>query len=648
MMSLSDVVRFSLISGLFAVYQVAAQETPSDSADVKALGDVKTPMTSQTELIPQYYKIPAPRGLIVDRFGEPIAQSRSAFYVAFNLQAFKKSDNLPGAVAALEEITEVSGKVPWAEFDKSSLLQHWQHRAHVPFPLTAPLTVEEAEQARELVERDPRLSFVTRFVREYPMKEVMGHISGYARRMRPFQHGPLSDPEEMFPSTEGVEGLEKSFDELLTGTDGQVSYVYSDDGALVEAVLLDPVLPGNTVVTTLNGAMQRLTYDLLKKNGMPGAIVAMDALSGDILALASYPAFNPNDFTEGISTKDYAKLRDAPDAPLFPRATMGAYPPGSVFKPFVALAAMSHGIVIGRMTRYQSLPYVEIDGRRFHNWSTRDEGMIDVRYALLRSSNTWFYQAGVATGGASILDMARRFGFGRAPDISLVVTSGNLPTIKQATAPQAVANLSIGQGEVLVSPLQMAMAMAGLSVGTYVPEPRLVLQTQGRENQILSTTKKKKFSTLDSRRMDRMLIREGMWGVVNHEKGTAKVAAHDSPEVYGKTGTAQRMLNGRRTNVAWFTGYVGSNSPRIVFAAMVEGGVGESLSGGGNAAPLISDFVKTVYGDPEKYSVKITATGSSSYFLDELQPAQMIPGAGVLPVVPTGQLLVPQSPVIPR
>lgn len=110
-----------------------------------------------------------------------------------------------------------------------------------------------------------------------------------------------------------------------------------------------------------------------------------------------------------------------------------------------------------------------------------------MRYALLRSSNTWFYQVGILTGGYSILETAKRFGFEYAPDVSLSVSGGNLPTVKQVTANQAVANLSIGQGEVLVTPLQLAMAMGGLSVGTYMSEPRLILQTQNQDNQILTT-----------------------------------------------------------------------------------------------------------------------------------------------------------------
>lgn len=632
---------------------VLSQDDASAVEGLKSLEGRDTPMRSRSDETPQSFRIPAPRGLIVDRNGAPIALSRAASYVGLRLQAYKKKDDLEGALKAIEEIQKANPDAPWSSLKRSEIMQHWENRPHLPFPMTSPMSEEETNSIAAYVDSHPHLGLEIRWEREYPMGEVAGHISGYARIMRPMQHGPLSVPEEMFPAMEGAEAFEKSMDEVLSGQDGLASYIYSDQGEVIEVEILEPVIPGNTVVTTLNGEMQRLAYKILKENGKPGALVAVDALSGDILALASYPSFDPNEFTNGISDADYAVLRDDPMRPLFPRATMGAYPAGSTFKPFVALAAMSRGIVSGKMTMFESLPYVEVDGRAFHNWSTNNEGFIDVRYALLRSSNTWFYQVGVLTGGDAILDTARKFGFGKAPDIALTVSAGNLPTLKEATANQAVANLSIGQGKVLVTPLQLANSMAGLSVGTYVPEPRLVLQTQDANNDILDTTAKRRIASLNSHRLDRFLIREGMWGVVNHERGTAKVAAHKSPEVYGKTGTAQRILNGNRTNVAWFSGYVGSNSPRLAFASMVEGEAGETLSGGRNAAPLIAAFVKKVYAEPEHFDVNVTVTAPPQFFMDEAtigihgikvgQDGKII----TAPAVPAVQA-VPVSPILTR
>jgi len=565
------------------------------------------PIRSDRSLRTQLFRIPAPRGLILDRYGNPLAQTRATEYLAVNLLALQPSGSLADAIAAVQTTLPEALGLEDPLYSLAELATHWEHRPHVPFPLSKPLTPEVANELRPLVDASERLVLKTIYVREYPSGIAHGHIVGYTRPSMPFQHGPVGDPENLWPRSEGVLGLESAFDEPLRGKDGLTSYVYTEFGQLHDVELVAPPVPGDTLVTTLNRPMQELAYRLLEKNKRPGALVAVDSITGDILAMASFPSFDPNLFVGGVEKSAYESLLEDPDNPLFPRAFQAAYPPGSTFKPFVALAAMDRGVISGEYTRLGVPPSVEIDGRSFRNWHTKHEGLLDVRYALLRSSNTWFYQAGILTGGLPILQTARTYGFGMDPGLPISSVSGSLPEPRNVAARQAVANLSIGQGEVLATPLQLCIAMAGLSVGTYAPRPRLVVQTQDPlTNAVKTTNAPGKHAVIHTRASDRNAVRAGMWGVVNHSSGTGRAAAHDRPQVYGKTGTSQWSSGGKRLNLAWFAGYVGSDKPRIACTVLVEGRAGETLSGGRDAAPIAREFVETIYADTETYQVEIT------------------------------------------
>ncbi len=607
--SISRTLRWrSIAPFLFALSCLS--NTQGADAPIEALVETdenrKAPTQSVEAVHPQLFVVPAPRGLILDRFGNPIAQTQTKEFLAIRLQPLKTK---LGKEEAFDAVREALGKFDVLKpFDLSisTFSDHWDHRSYVPLTISGPLPDDSIQALSPIVSESDLLTFEKRFVRHYPAGEATAHITGYVNSTMPDQHGPLSEEEPLWPLTEANGGLEQTM-ESLNGENGKVTYLSSAAGKLVDVELIRPAVPGHSVITTLNLEMQKLAYEILGKSERAGAFVAIDSLSGDILTLASNPSFDPNQFVAGISSAEYKALESDPLTPLFARATMGAYPPGSTFKPFVALGAMNAGVINGPYTRLPSPPSLEIDGRTFRNWNNEHEGNLDVRFALLRSSNTWFYQAGIRTGGRALLANARAFGFGASPDIELPTSSGNLPEMKNVLAPQAVANFSIGQGEVLATPLQLACAMGGLSTGTTVRRPRLIIQEQDPEtHDVVKTHSKGKRSVLNHRAGDRSAVRAGMWGVVNHESGTGKAAAHDLPEVFGKTGTSQWKAGAEKQNLVWFAGYIGSNSPRIAFAVLVQGKPGESVSGGKTAAPLLGEFVKTIYAEPGRFNVNCT------------------------------------------
>ena len=188
----------------------------------------------------------------------------------------------------------------------------------------------------------------------------------------------------MFENFKGRSGLEKSFDELLTGKDGIVNYTFDDSGILVEKRVITPAEPGHSVVTTLNLEMQRLAEAQLAEKSRRGAAVVVDADSGDILALASHPGFDPNLFVPYIGAQEFNQLNNDPDVPLFNRSISAAYPPGSTFKPFVSCAVLTYGPV-RPWTLYAGPPSLWIGDREFKNWNTKDEGSLNVVTALKRS-----------------------------------------------------------------------------------------------------------------------------------------------------------------------------------------------------------------------------------------------------------------------
>jgi len=457
-------------------------------------------------------------------------------------------------------------------------------------------------------------SLQTVYERYYPHPDLFAHIAGYVGEDIPDQHGKLAAVEHLFPPVKGRAGMEKALDRELRGVPGEISRLYDEDGVRRNEELGAPPRPGPTAVLSINFAMQKLAAEALARSGRPGAFVAVDADTGDILAMVSYPSYDTNLFVPGISHEKFQELASAPEAPFFDRAVTGTYPPASTFKSIVAMAGLDRGIIWGLDTLYTGPPSVFIAGRPFKNWHGGHEGSLDVRMAITRSCNTWFYQAGLEIGSRNIIEMARRLGYGTAPDIPLdAVAEGFVPDAKTSSDGRSVANLSIGQGALLASPLQVALAMGGLANGDYLPKPRLVTEWRDpRDGYAIRCVPPVRERSLGLDDSDVRIVHEGMWGATNYHRGTGGAASMgENPRVYGKTGTAQWAVDGRLRSLAWYTGWVDAPSPRIAFAAVSHGREGETLGGGRHAAPIAAQFLKTAFSEPETYAVVLPAQPST-------------------------------------
>jgi penicillin-binding protein 2 len=343
--------------------------------------------------------------------------------------------------------------------------------------------------------------------------------------------------------------------------------------------------------------------------------VIVDPNDGDILAMASRPSFDPNMFVPSISAEKFKALQDDPGLPLLARAFRSAYPPGSVFKITVGIAALETTAVHPE-DLYQCVPGIQIGNLIFHNWKKGDQGALNFVQAFTESCDTWFYQVGIKTGAQPIIDWALKLGFGAKCGIPLRgEADGRVPNDDYMKATHGrrilngdIANLSIGQGDTLVTPLQMAQAMGIIANGGRFYQTRLVRQVQSPDEKIVTAyeTREKRSLDISSETMDQ--IHQAMVDVVNGANGTGHEAQLDGVEVAGKTGTAQWGPKNKERTAAWFAGFLPADQPKYAFAAVYEGDVGSKVHGGTVAAPMIADIFQDIYAGSTKNRGKREST----------------------------------------
>ncbi|WP_234041901.1 penicillin-binding transpeptidase domain-containing protein [Persicirhabdus sediminis] len=541
--------------------------------------------------------IPAPRGQIIDRNGVPMAQNRVVWYPAIKYPQFdnpSKEFVINWGRERLNKLNEIF-MVNW-ELSDDALWQHYRHRRWLAYPFTKIVEEEELDVIKEQL--IPGLILQARYARYYPGNDSACHILGYVGASGKLESGPINYGDPLFEFSEGRAGFEKLFNDELTGKPGLKRLIYDSDGSERLNELARRPKPGGTVVTTLDARWQKHAEDVLKEYSDRGAFVVIDIHTGEVLAMASRPGFDLNDFIPFVSTKTFTALKEDPGRPLYARAFQASYPPASTFKPIVALAALSEG-VIGEFTLINCPIAIQIGNHLFHNWNRKvAEGDIDVKRAIARSCNTWFYQVGIRSGPTSFLSLARRLGYGKKTGLPLIgETSGLVPTGEWMRKHHGrrimdgdTANLSIGQGVLLASPLQVAHGMAGLGSGVALPKLHLIKQIQDVNGRVLEAAMPDEQNKLyvDPRSAD--IVKDGMREVVNEPWGTGKSAALDFAVVAGKTGTAQWGPESKNQRLAWFAGFFPFENPRYAYAVLYEGRPNEQLSGGRKAAPMVKAF----------------------------------------------------------
>jgi penicillin-binding protein 2 len=576
--------------------------TPSPTATPTPEEETIIP-TFETQKLARTYilDIPAPRGQITDRNGVPLAQNRLSYNLVINFPTPLNFSDTQAVDFAREKIDK-AGKLLGRRLRISdeTILRHYRNRGIMPFEIAQNLTQTEYEQVKDNLPADMMVRPI--YVRVYPNGRLAGQVIGYTGKTGRNPDGIVDNHETLWPETEGREGLEQTFNDMLTGKHGEYKLTFDKDGRKTSEKLITPPEPGYNVVTTLDVRLQELAEKSLEAKAKRGAMVIIDPNNGDILALASWPTYDPNFFVPSISPDRLKSLQNDPDIPLLPRAYRSAYPPGSTFKIAVGIAALESGAVYPD-DRFQCVPSIQIGNLTYHNWKKGDRGALNFVQALTESCDTWFYQAGIKTGAEPIIDWALKLGFAAKCGIPLRgEVEGRIPNDEYMKATHGrkllngdIANMSIGQGDIQVTPLQMAQAMGIIANGGTFYQTRLVQQVQTFDNQVVTAYQVRAKRTLDilSETLDQ--LRTGMIDVVSGAGGTAHQASLDNVEVAGKTGTAQWGPKNKERTAAWFAGFLPADQPQYAFAAVYEGEVGSKVHGGSAAAPMVADVFKEIY-----------------------------------------------------
>jgi penicillin-binding protein 2 len=577
------------------------QSTPSPSATPAQEEETIVP-TFETQKLARTYilDIPAPRGQITDRNGVPLAQNKLSYNLAVNFPTPLDFSDAQAVSFVREKIDKAEKLIGRSiKISDDAILRHYRNRGILPFEIAPNLSKSEYEEVKEV-----KAPMVVRpiYVRTYPNGKIGGQIVGYTGKTGRNLDGIIDNHETLWPETEGREGLEQTFNEMLAGKHGEYKLTFDKDGRKTSEKLITPPVPGNNVVTTLDLHLQELAEKALEAKAKRGALVIVDPNNGDILAMASCPTYDPNIFIPSISAEKFKALQDNPDIPLLPRAFRSSYPPGSTFKVAVGIAALESGAVRAEDT-YECVPSIDIGNLTFHNWKKGNRGALNFVEALTESCDTWFYQVGIKTGAEPIIDWALKLGFGEKCGIPLRgEVEGRVPNDQYMKATHGrkllngdIANLSIGQGDTLVTPLQMAQAMAIVANGGTFYQTRLVQQVQTLNNEIVTAYQVRAKKTLDCSPSTMDQIRTGLIEVVNGAGGTAHQASLDNVEVAGKTGTAQWGPKNKERTAAWFSGFLPADKSQYAFAALYEGDVGSKVHGGSTAGPMIADIFKEIY-----------------------------------------------------
>ncbi len=541
------------------------------------------------------------RGLIYDRNGLLLAENIPSYSLTL---VPEKVVDMPRTLEFLDGLVGITER-DREQFDKRL---SYSRRPFEPVVLRHRLT--EDEIATVLVNRYflPGVDVEAQLVRHYPFGEAFSHVLGYVGRINQMDQEKIDadeDRKRRYRATRfiGKNGIERRYEDILHGEVGYEKVEINARGRLLSTLERNPPQPGQDLTLHLDSRLQLLARDLLA--GRRGAIAAIEVKTGGILALYSNPSFDPNDFVTGISYKDYSDLRNNPDQPLFDRASRGQYPPASTLKPFVGLAALEAGVV-----NWQSKVWdpgwfkLENNERLYRDWKREGHGMVDLDRAVIESCDIYFYDVATRMGIDQFSSFLERFGFGQ--DTSLDVVSalpGLLPSKEWKRSqgrgswyPGDTVNMGIGQGYMLVTPLQLATATAVLANKGEWIMPHLIADGGDMEKEAYERLPD---VTLKEPANWKMMHRT-MEKVIDSPHGTARALLKnlDFP-IAGKTGTAQvvgieqdaeydsEALKERQRDHAWFMAFAPVDDPQIAIAVIVENGE----SSGRTAAPVAQGII---------------------------------------------------------
>jgi penicillin-binding protein 2 len=528
--------------------------------------------------------IAAPRGILFDRHGLPLVDNRPAFTLSIIPRELDDRDAVLGRLSALlgipfQELTEAVARVPRDSFS--------------PLRVRRGLTLDDVAKVEEWKLDLPGVVVEVEPQRAYPTSRFAAHLLGYVREASDEQ---LRDGRYRRGDMVGQSGLERLLDDHLRGLDGGERIEVDALGRPIRVIYQTEPRPGAEVVTTIDRRIQEAAERAME--GHAGAVVVMDPRNGDVLALTSTPAFEIDQFTGAIDRQAWLRVVQDPQHPLLNRVIQSQYAPGSVFKIIVAAAGLQEGSITP-LERVNCTGEFHLGGWTFKDWKHEGHGVVDLHRAIAQSCNVYFYQAGLRIGGSTIARYASAFGLGQKTGIDLGGEKlGLIPQPRSRRGARAflggeTLNLAIGQGALLVTPMQVARFMAAVANGGVLWKPRLVQRIEQPGRGVVWSDPGEVKGHVELSPVVWAFLRHSLWSVVN-EGGTGAGARIPGLDIAGKTGTAQMIANSKAEkgeDHAWFAAFAPVNDPQVVVVVLVERGG----KGGQVAAPIARKVFDAIF-----------------------------------------------------
>ncbi len=579
------VLCFVLLASRMAYLQIYRHEDLKEQAE-----------NNRTAIVP----VVPNRGLILDRNGVVLASNYSAYTLEITPA---KVANVDAAIAALAGIVDVTPR----DRKRFKKLQE-ESKNFESLPIRTRLTDEEVARFAAQRFRFPGIDIKARLFRSYPYGELGSHVVGYIGRVNQAEKKAMEDwPEEEQTNYRGTEyigklGVEQSFESQLHGTTGVDSMETSAGGRAVRKLASSPSTPGNTLQLSIDIKLQKLVEDLFGERR--GALVAIDPKTGEVLAFVSKPTFDPNLFVEGIDSENWQALNESPDKPLLNRALRGTYPPGSTFKPFMALAALETGKRTPEQT-IQDPGFYMFGNHRFRDDKEGGHGTVNMYRSIVQSCDTYYYILANDLGVDGIHANLGKYGFGELTGIDIQgEVRGLLPSTEwkrraykkpeqQKWYPGETISLGIGQGYDNFTMLQLASATATLANNGIKMKPHLVKQVIDVMTKAPTNTLHQVVGEVVAKPENIAVIQQAMAGV--NIEGTSASSFRGAPYTSGgKTGTAQVVgikanekynaatIGERNRDHALFSAFAPLENPKIALAIIVE----NAGFGSQNSAPI--------------------------------------------------------------
>jgi penicillin-binding protein 2 len=541
-------------------------------------------------------KIAGTRGVVLDRRGQLLVDSRPSFDLLFVAEDTEDPENTLRQLARYLGRDETELLAIFEENKKRAAFEEVVIGKDVDW---ATVVAVEAHQL-EL----PGITLRARPRRSYADGPVAAHVLGYLGEIGPRQLKVLKDAGYALGDEVGQYGLERRWEDFLRGQSGGQQVEVDALGRRVRVLHEVTDVPGYTVHLTLDRQLQETAFEALKDK--EGTIVVLDVNNGDILAMVSTPAFDPNIFSRGIKSDEWQALIKDRLRPLNNRAIQGQYPPGSTFKVIMAIAGLEEG-VLQPESRISDPGFYYFGNRAFRDWKKEGHGSVDLHKAIVESCDVYFYQAGQRIGIDRIAKWARAFGLGEKTGAALDdEKSGIVPDsewkrkrFRQPWFPGETLSVAIGQGYLTVTPLQLANMMAAVANGGTLYRPRLVHKIESVDGSTMREYGPEKIRTIAVKPGTLERVRNGLADVVRGAGGTGGAARSKIVEIAGKTGTAQvvemkgaylksEQLAYFSRDHAWFVSYAPVQDPQIAVVILVEHGG----HGGSAAAPMAKKVIE--------------------------------------------------------